>query len=366
MGRENIGTKDSPETSRTTSINNDHDHTFDKETWTTTRTNGTNIPLYQTPLIRQYFHKGLLWRAPHAQQVASYELFTDLFYVGIIAISGDAAAEAASSTSLLHFSIVFILGWKFWSDVGMLVMWVDCDDVLRRFTVLFVLSCLLGFTTNIAAAWSGTYTSLIGFYLAARGFVALSLCWYAWRIPMVRGAMVVNAVLIAVSAGLWIASIHVEEPRRQGLVWSGIGLDLFGQMGAALLQYYCSGDWMTGRFARWVKRRLEFYPGTNIEHRIERTGAFVTLVFGYSVIGLLFQSGVPFGVNAFFGKAVLGLIQAFTFNWLYFEIDSFNLHTHAIRRHVFSGKSASPSLAFTDKASNLSQHSPGSPSTSPS
>jgi len=33
---------------------------------------------------------------------------------------------------------------------------------------------------------------------------------------------------------------------------------------------------------------------------------------------------------------VLGLIQAFCLNWMYFEVDSFNLHTHAIRRHVAS------------------------------
>jgi hypothetical protein len=29
-------------------------------------------------------------------------------------------------------------------------------------------------------------------------------------------------------------------------------------------------------------------------------------------------------------------VQAFAFNWLYFEIDAFNLHTHAIRRKVWS------------------------------
>jgi hypothetical protein len=40
--------------------------------------------------------------------------------------------------------------------------------------------------------------------------------------------------------------------------------------------------------------------------------------------------------SSFFGKAILGLIQAFTFNWLYFEIDSYNIHVHAIRRHFFS------------------------------
>jgi hypothetical protein len=41
-------------------------------------------------------------------------------------------------------------------------------------------------------------------------------------------------------------------------------------------------------------------------------------------------------MSSFFGKAILGLVQAFVFNWIYFEIDSFNLHVHAIRRHFFS------------------------------
>lgn len=42
------------------------------------------------------------------------------------------------------------------------------------------------------------------------------------------------------------------------------------------------------------------------------------------------------GINAFFGKGVLGLLQAFCFNWIYFEIDNFGVHVHAIRRHWFS------------------------------
>lgn len=38
-------------------------------------------------------------------------------------------------------------------------------------------------------------------------------------------------------------------------------------------------------------------------------------VFGYSILTILFQSKSSFGINAFFGKGVLGLIQAFFFNW---------------------------------------------------
>jgi hypothetical protein len=48
-------------------------------------------------------------------------------------------------------------------------------------------------------------------------------------------------------------------------------------------------------------------------------------------VAILFQS-VTNGIDAFFGKAVLGLIQCFIFNWLYFEVDGSNLSKHAIRR----------------------------------
>jgi hypothetical protein len=90
-----------------------------------------------------------------------------------------------------------------------LIAWFDSDDILRRFAVMWVLTCkwyrtscvgfyvcthtmagLLGFTTNIAAFWDHTYTPLIGFYLAARLFVACAYLWHGYVIPMVRAAMV--------------------------------------------------------------------------------------------------------------------------------------------------------------------------------
>ena len=56
---------------------------FDKHQWAAERKLGETMRFYQKPIIRQYFHKGLLWRAKEAHEVASYELFIDLFYVGI-------------------------------------------------------------------------------------------------------------------------------------------------------------------------------------------------------------------------------------------------------------------------------------------
>ncbi|KAF2491628.1 hypothetical protein BU16DRAFT_574646 [Lophium mytilinum] len=333
-----LRTRDSPEGSSNNSTYGDGASSIpeSKADWDAERGHGQIMSFYKKPIVRQYFHKGLLWRAQEAQEVASYELFVDLLYVGIIAISGDNAAEHATGQSLLKFAITFILGWKFWSDISVLIAWFDSDDILRRFAVIWVLTCLLGFTTNMADFWEETYASLIGFYLAARLFMACAYVWHGYVIPMVRGAMIANAISVVVPSILWIGSIHVEEPNRQALIWIAIFFDLFGA--SIVVAWQRAGSWLnfSPRLLEWTKKRFEFFPGANIEHKIERTGAFVTLVFGYSVVALLYENNAAFGINAFFGKAVLGLLQAFAFNWLYFEIDSFNLHTHAIRRHVFS------------------------------
>ncbi len=290
---------------------------------------------FQKPVVRQYFHKGLLWRASALHQVASYELFVDLLYVGIIDISGELAAEHPDGISLLRFAITFIIGYKFWMDIGMVIGVLEGDDIFRRVSVLFVLVCLLGFTTNIAESINDTYTPLIAFFVAARMFGALFYALCAYMLPMVRAAMIGNVVMILVPTALWIGSIHTPQFERQGLIWVAIVLDLF--VGIVLV-FFHRGIMPTARMKEWSKRTFEFFPAMNIEHRIERTGAFVTLVFGYSILSILYQSKVAFGINAFFGKAVLGLIQAFAFNWIYFEMDSFNLHKHAIRRHFVSCK----------------------------
>jgi len=116
--------------------------------------------------------------------------------------------------------------------------------------------------------------------------------------------------------------------------------------------------WFPSKFKQWARSTFDVTPGANIEHKVERTNAFVTLVFGYSVVAVLYQNRVAFGINAFFGKAVLGLIQAVAFNWLYFEIDSFNLHTHAIRRHFLSGTClrASTAMQSSQFYANTIQH----------
>ena len=71
------------------------------------------------PSVRQYWHKGLIWRASSTAEVGAIELFVDLLYVGIIALVGDRAAEEPTGESLLRFCVTFILSWRLWSDLTM-------------------------------------------------------------------------------------------------------------------------------------------------------------------------------------------------------------------------------------------------------
>jgi hypothetical protein len=97
------------------------------------------LKFFRRPQIRQYFHKGLLWRSSKPGEVASFELFIDLVYVGVIDIIGETAAEHPSGLSLLHFVISFCIGWKIWSDMTSIINWFEIEDIFQRICVAFYL-----------------------------------------------------------------------------------------------------------------------------------------------------------------------------------------------------------------------------------
>ncbi|KAI4219338.1 MAG: hypothetical protein L6R36_008391 [Xanthoria steineri] len=302
--------------------------------WDGERRKGRSLKLWKRPVVRQYLHKGLIWRSSELQEVASFELFVDLLYVGIIAIIGDQAVEHPTGSGLLQFTIVFSIGWKIWSDLQIITSWLEADDIVQRLSVMFVMACLIGFTLNIVEAFETTYTMMIAFYVTQRMFQSAYLLWISYLIPMIRGFMVAQVIIAVTGSAVWTAGIHVDYPARLAPIWIALLFDMVGQivLVAVVRRAQRPRNGIGPMFRKW----FEFHPSLNIEHKTERTNAFVTLVFGYSVIGLFYQNKAAYGINAFFGKAVLGLIQAFCFNWLYFEIDGWNIQTHAIRRHVLS------------------------------
>lgn len=193
-------------------------------------------------------------------------------------------------------------------------------------------------------AFNDTYSQLVAFYLAARLFMGSYYCILALVIPMVRGMMLTQSILTLIPAVLWIGSIYISMPLRLAVIWIAIFLDLIGPIFVFVSMRVAKN--FGPRVGAWAERVFEFYPAMNIEHKVERTNAFVTLVFGYSVVSIIYQSAAPFGLNAFYGKAALGLIQAFCFNWIYFELDGDDIFNHAIRRNVPAGASSFLLLAL--------------------
>lgn len=181
----------------------------------------------------------------------------------------------------------------------------------------------------------------MSFYLAARIFTAIFYGAAAYLLPMIKGIMISQIVSIIAPTALWIASIHVDMPRRLGFIIPALFLDMYGHIAFFTLLRYKQNHNSNVKWKQWFERMFEFIPAISIEHRVERMNAFVSLVFGYSVVAILFQNQGGYDINAFLGKAILGLMQAFTFNWIYFDIDSRNIKLHAIRRSGISGQSYS-------------------------
>ena len=217
--------------------------------------------------------------------------------------------------------------------MAMIIAWFETDDIFQRVSILFLLACLFGYTTNIVEAFDETYATLIGFFLAARLYMTAYLFLTALLVPMIRPVMLYYCFIALLNAALWIASIHVSYPNQLALIFCALVLEICGQ--TSYIAFLTLAQRLFPKLNPYITKALDFHPALNIEHRVERTNAFVSLVFGYTVVAILYQSASQ-GIDAIFGKAILALIQPFVFNWLYFELDADRLTTHAIRRAKIS------------------------------
>ena len=91
--------------------------------------------------------------------MASFELFVDLLFVGILAINGDHVGEAPNGEEVHRFVITFIMckstsmlaktlltspAWKLWSDLALVISRFETDDLVQRIAVLINIIALLG------------------------------------------------------------------------------------------------------------------------------------------------------------------------------------------------------------------------------
>jgi low temperature requirement protein LtrA len=150
--------------------------------------------------------------------------------VGVIAAIGDTASESATASSLLHYLFTYTMSARMWADITNMNNWFETGDVVQRLCIMFILLCILGFTTNVANAFESSETAMVTFYLGERVLQGVYFLWVAALVPTIRGVMVCQTGLILVTTAIWIISVHLEYPGRLGLMIPAVLLDLFGSM----------------------------------------------------------------------------------------------------------------------------------------
>jgi hypothetical protein len=104
------------------------------------------------PKIRAYFHGSELFRSCGDNEYAattSISLFTDLLFVGVLAVTASVAVVSSEASNLLRFVVQFLPSWRIWCYIRDIVAMYEMNAASQRFLVLWVLCLLVGFTVKL-------------------------------------------------------------------------------------------------------------------------------------------------------------------------------------------------------------------------
>jgi low temperature requirement protein LtrA len=251
-----------------------------------------------------------LWQPPrlrldepgHERRATWLELFFDLVFVVTVTELGKVLLDDISLLGLLHYSMLFVPIWWCWVGETFYATRYDQDSLSDRLVTLVQMMILVVMAVN---AHHGLDQSSVGFALCYAAFRTILLLQYwvaGWFNPPTRLMIRHFQTGFGLSVLLWVVSVWVPAPWRFGL-W-GLGLAI---------------DFLTPLMGR---RYLAQFP-PNMTHVPERLGLFTMIMLGESlfavVTGLSKQEDWTLGATTI---AVLGVVNAFTLWWMYFETAS--------------------------------------------
>ncbi|KAG8998575.1 hypothetical protein FRB94_001407 [Tulasnella sp. JGI-2019a] len=183
-----------------------------------------------------------------------------------------------------------------------------------------------GFASALSAA--------AAYFLVARLIRILIYLTYGYSLPRFRQAHFLQAACLAIISCIYLPLIWVANPT---VVVTLASLGIFAEL---------SSRYFVGLYIRLTHRRVAkkgqtgwYVPALNIEHSMERTGLFVILVIGESIINVTFAplaGSSQYGPHSEYWRALMGLSISFSLCWIYFDADSSRVFIHALRRHWFT------------------------------
>lgn len=281
--------------------------------------------LFIRPHALNYFYEGKLHRTEDERGSAVFELFFDLLYVGIVGNLAEAAIEEATGASFGKYVLLFMAAWQIWTDMREFMDYYYNNDLSQKLYVLWIMVLLVVYANNANDILeSKAQTGLVvGCYILARfSSIALTVV-YTLFVKEHRRQMRWFAVFTCVS--LLMFGFIIIAP-------------LHGKIAIAAVCYFYDSVIYGVTFHPWFKRLVgaRYSTAINIEHEVERHGAFVVIALGEFLYTIVASSPAATGFNERTARAISVLVVAYCLSWFYFNGEGSNKAVHALRRSVIS------------------------------
>ncbi|SCU77234.1 LAMI_0A00210g1_1 [Lachancea mirantina] len=281
--------------------------------------------LFVRPYALNYFFDGKLYRTRQERGSAVFELFFDLLYVGIIANLAESAIEEATGASFGKYVLLFLAAWQIWADMREFMDYYYNNDLSQKAYVLWIMVLLVVYANNAnTILMSKAQTGLVvGCYILARFSAILLTLVYTVFVKEHRRQMICFCSLTCIS--LLVFGFIIVAP-------------LHGKIAIAAVCYFYDTLVYAITFHPWFKRLIgaRYSTAVNIEHEVERHGAFVVIALGEYLYTIVASSPAASGFNERTARAISVLVVAYCLSWFYFRGEGSKKAVHALRRSVLS------------------------------
>jgi low temperature requirement protein LtrA len=226
------------------------------------------------------------------------ELFYDLVFVVAVSQVAHNLKEDISLSGFLGFVVLFIPLWWSWIGTTFYANRFDSDDIIHRLLVGVQMLTAAAMAVNIHHGLGESSPGFAIAYAIGRAVLVVEYVRAGIHIPSARSLTNRYAIGFAIAAFLWLISAFVAIPWRFAL-W-GLGIII---------------DFATPLTAR--KFQIGLLP--HASHLPERFGLFTIIVLGEAIIAVVDGVSQQKWNLITVISAVLGLIIAFSWWWVYFD-----------------------------------------------
>ncbi|ODV98191.1 hypothetical protein PACTADRAFT_185381 [Pachysolen tannophilus NRRL Y-2460] len=281
--------------------------------------------LFTRPYALNYYCDNILYRTKDGNSASALELFLDLLYVGIVSSLAAQTTLECTGLTLLKYVLFFVPVWVVWVDLKDFMNYYFNDDMTQRTYVLWIMLLLVIYVNNCVYILQshGETAMVVVPYMMCRYSVAVTYIFYSFFVPQHRIQIRIYSALILVVTCAWISVIFVSTRAKVGLT---IGIMFLEQV-----SYVIAFHPITKKLLK-----LKFSTALNVEREVSRFGAFYTIAIGEFLYNIVTSAYTGPGIHEKLWKALLTLIIAYIFMFVYFDGTGDIVHLPALTRSVHS------------------------------